>query len=81
MKLWVRARSVRESENTSQWQCDPKNTIPQWSRTPKRDPKKFRTELKKHQIENVLDRILAFDSTEESCSLDRVATAKCSPIP
>ena len=28
-----------------------------------------------------LDRILAFDSTEESCSLDRVATAKRSQIP
>ena len=32
-------------------------------------------------VGNVLDRVLAFDSTGESFSLGRVATAKCSQIP
>ena len=33
------------------------------------------------QWETFLDRVLAFDPTGESCSLGRVATAKCSQIP
>ena len=68
MQLGARVRSVKESENTSQWQRDPKNTTPQWSRRPKRDPKN----KSKKKSNTFLDRILAFDSTEESCSLIRV---------
>ena len=41
IKSRARVRTNKEFENTSQWQRDPKNTIPQWSRTPKCDPKKF----------------------------------------
>ena len=66
MELRARVRTNKESENISQWQCDLSNTIPQWDRTPK--------------SKTFVDRILAFDSTEESCSLDHVATAKCSQI-
>ena len=52
MKLRARVWSNKESENTSQWQCGPNNTIPCWDRTPKRDPKKFPTELKNTKTEN-----------------------------
>ena len=79
MKLRAtRARSVKETKNTSQWLPEPDNTIHQWSRTLKYDPKQFPAELKNTKIDFVLDRILAFDSNGESCSLARVASAKCS---
>ena len=81
IKLRARVRSNKEFENTSQWQRDPKNTIPQWSRTPKCDPKKFRFWCFLAQWETFLDRVLAFDPTEESCYLGRIATAKGSQIP
>ena len=53
MKLRARVRSVKETKNTSQWLPEPKNTIRQWSRTPKCDPKKFPTELKNTKIANL----------------------------
>ena len=37
-KLRARVRSVKETKNTLQWLTVPKNTIRQWSRTPKCDP-------------------------------------------
>ena len=39
------------------------------------------TELKNTKSNTFLDRILAFDSTGESCALARDATANCSQIP
>ena len=41
INLRARVQTNKEFENTSQWQRHPKNKVPQWSRMPKCDPKKF----------------------------------------
>ena len=52
MKLRAtRARSVKETKDTSQWLPEPENTIRQWSRTLKCDPKKSPAELKNTKID------------------------------
>ena len=43
--------------------------------------KKFSILVFFSEWETYLDRVLAFDPTEESCYLGRIATAKCSQIP
>ena len=61
IKLRARVRANKEFENTSQWQRDPNNTIPQWSRTPKCDPKTFSILVFFSSVGNFLNRILTFD--------------------
>ena len=81
IKLRARVRTLTDAIKISHGKREPRNIFRQWSQTPKCDPKKNRFWYFLAQWETFLDRILAFDSTGESCASDRVPTANCSQIP